>query len=271
MRKLGREVAGEFIGTFTLVFFGTGAVATAVLAGAQVGLWQVAVVWGIGVALGIYLASALSDAHLNPAVTIAFAIWRPAHDIGMAAIYIVSQLAGAFCAALTIIALFGRAIARFETISGITRGAPGSEKSAMMFGEYFPNPGLSEPALKVFSDLGLPTAFFAEAVGTAFLIMVIFAVSGGDVPTWMQPLIIGGAIAVIISVVAPLTQAGLNPARDFGPRLVSFFAGWGEIALPGPRNGFWIYILGPVAGGLVGGGIIEFFVRRYAITGAVKE
>src|SRR6266511_5022335 len=74
---LRRALVGEAVGTFLLVLFGTGSVAAAVLTGAQVGLWQVAVVWGFGVALAIYCSAAASGAHLNPAVSLAFALWRP--------------------------------------------------------------------------------------------------------------------------------------------------------------------------------------------------
>src|SRR5205085_9432199 len=67
---------GEVLGTLLLVLFGTGSVACAVLTGALQGLWQVAVVWGFGVTLAIYCSAALSGAHLNPAVSLAFALWR---------------------------------------------------------------------------------------------------------------------------------------------------------------------------------------------------
>ena len=66
----------------------------------------------------------------------------------------------------------------------------------------------------------------------------------------------------MISVIAPLTQAGLNPARDFGPRLFAYFAGWGPIAIPGPRGGFFtVYILSPIIGGLIGAAGYEFLLR----------
>ncbi len=66
---------------------------------------------------------------------------------------------------------------------------------------------------------------------------------------------------MLISLFAPLTQAGWNPARDFGPRLVAFFAGWGSVAIPGPSAGFWVYIIGPLVGGPVGAGVYERLLR----------
>ena len=95
MRLLYSCIA-EAVGTFLLVLFGIGSVAAAVLTGAQVGLWQVAVVWGFGVTVAIYATAAISGAHLNPAVSLAFAIFRhrefPVSKLGP---YWVSQLAGA--------------------------------------------------------------------------------------------------------------------------------------------------------------------------------
>jgi glycerol uptake facilitator protein len=73
-----------------------------------------------------------------------------------------------------------------------------------------------------------------------------------------QAVVIGVGVAAIISVLAPLTQAALNPARDFGPRLVSYFLGWDEIAIPGPRGGWLtVYIIAPTLGAIIGGGIYK--------------
>jgi hypothetical protein len=73
---------------------------------------------------------------------------------------------------------------------------------------------------------------------------------------------IGLGLAILIVILAPLTQAGFNPARDLGPRLVSYFAGWGRIAIPGPRGGFFtVYILAPMVGGVVGGAVYDWVIR----------
>lgn len=266
MGSAGRALAGEFVGTFLLVLFGTGVVASAVFTGAQVGLWQVAIVWGIGVALAIYVTADLSGAHLNPAVTLALAILRP-RSFPMARVlpYWVAQLGGAILAGIVVYSTFAPLISRFEAHQGIERGAPGSEASAMAFGEYFPNPaalGTDEAAHALVSPA---RAFAIEAFGTAILVLVIFAVTdpaNRAVPAGFAPVCIGLTVAVLISLFAPLTQAGWNPARDLGPRLVAYGAGWGEIAIPGPRWGFLVYILGPLVGGPLGGLVYDRLLAR---------
>ena len=69
-------------------------------------------------------------------------------------------------------------------------------------------------------------------------------------------------MAVLISVIAPLTQACLNPARDVGPRLVAYVAGWGAIAIPGPRSFLDVYVAAPIIGAIAGGGLYERVLRR---------
>jgi glycerol uptake facilitator protein len=110
------------------------------------------------------------------------------------------------------------------------------------------------------------TAILAEIVATLLLAVVVFAVTDplnkGAPGANLAPLFIGLTVAVLISVIAPLTQACFNPARDFGPRLVAYFAGWGPIAIPGPRGGFFtVYILAPIVGAIAGGGVYLGFVR----------
>jgi glycerol uptake facilitator protein len=263
---LGRACAAELIGTYILAFFGCGSVMSAVITGAQVGLWQVAVVWGFGVALAIYATAAVSGAHLNPAVTLSMALRRsetfPAERLIP---YWVAQLVGAFLAAATLYACFSPFIRRFETAHHLIRGRQGSQLSAMIFGEYAPNPALFGTAPSTLALLSPLSTMLIEALGTALLVFFIFALvdhRNRDAPgAHLAPFFIGFAVAIIISVLAPLTQAGLNPARDLGPRLFAFFAGWGSIALPGPNGAWWAYVVGPLLGGPAGALLYDVVIR----------
>jgi glycerol uptake facilitator protein len=265
VRALAPAMAGAFLGTYVLVFFGVGVVNAAVVTGAQVGLWQVAVVWAIGVSLAIYASTSLSGAHINPAITLAAVVYER-FPLGRALAYVLAQVLGAMAASLTLYAMFAEAIVEFERHHGLLRGGPGSERSAMVFGEYFPNPAIFGTAEDAWRIVSLQGAFVAEMVGTAMLALIVCAVTSprnaARPPAAAQAVLIGVGVAAIISVIAPLTQAGLNPARDFGPRVVSWLMGWGEIAFPGPRGGwFSVYILAPCIGALIGRGIYTGVAR----------
>jgi glycerol uptake facilitator protein len=266
--SLARECAAEVLATYILVFFGLGSVHTAVLTGALTGLWQVAVVWGIGISLAIYALGSISGAHMNPAMTAAFAAYRdfPLRKIPA---YVAAQLTGAIAAAATLYGLFHGLILRFERMHSIVRGQSGSELSAMIYGEYFPNPGVVGIDAGAFACVSQGQAMLAEGLGTAFLAFFVFAMTHeheGEKPAKILfGLMIGLTVSIIICIVAPLTEAGLNPARDFGPRLFAWFAGWGSVAIPGPRGGFFtVYILSPILGGLAGGGIFQLLARPRA-------
>ena len=263
MAPLLSACIAESLGTFILVLFGIGSVAAAVFTGAQIGLWQVAVVWGFGVTLAIYVSGAVSGAHLNPAVSLAFAIFRSDQfPLNRLFAYWGVQLIGAVIAGVVVLILFNPFIERFETENGIVRGEVGSQRSAMAFGEYFPNPGMFDSMTMSVSPLH---AFAVEAFGTAILAMVIFALTerrNAGIPTnGMVPFFIGFTVAALISLFAPITQAGWNPARDFGPRIVAWVAGWGEIAIPGPEGGFWVYILGPLVGAPLGALLFKLVIE----------
>ena len=264
--SLRSAMVAEMLGTFVLVFFGVGAVNAAVITGAQSGLWQVAVVWAVGVSLGIYASAAVSNAHLNPAITLAAVVYDgfpPLRGFG----YWLAQLLGAALASLVLYAMFDEAIIEFERIHGLLRGGPGSELSAMVFGEYFPNPAIFGTAENAWRVVSMKSAFVAEMVGTGMLALMICAITHhrneGRPAATSAAVMIGLSVAAIISVIAPLTQAGLNPARDLGPRLVSYFLGWGDIAIPGPRGGWLVvYVLAPMIGALLGGGVGRFAMTR---------
>ena len=266
MPPLSRALIAEVIGTYLLVLFGTGSVAAAVLTGAQVGLWQVAVVWGFGVTLAIYASAAVSGAHLNPAVSLAFALRRRGgFPVSRLLPYCAAQLVGAVLASAAVAAVFLPFLVRFETEKRLTRGAPGSELAAMVFGQYFPNPALFGTDETAHALVSLPAATLVEGLGTLVLVFVIFAVTDRDnraaPPPRLAPFFIGFTVASLISLFAPITQAGWNPARDFGPRLVALALGFGEIALPGPRWGFLAYIVGPIVGGPLGAVLYDLLLR----------
>jgi len=179
-----------------------------------------------------------------------------------------------------------------EAALDVARGQPGSEITAMCYGEYFPNPtaefgksphpsgDLKQSSTTIdlyqqadYQRLSLRVspgmAFLAEVIGTLILALVVFALTDerntGAPPGYLAPVFIGLTVAILISVIAPLTQACFNPARDFGPRLFAYLAGWGRIAIPGP-NGihcFTVYILAPVAGAVAGGGLFAVLRNHF--------
>ena len=258
-----KEFIGEALGTFLLVLFGCGSVAVSILFNAYQGIMQIALSWGIGVTLAIYLTRHLSCAHLNPAVTLAMVISKRMSAKKLP-VYLFAQFAGAFLAGLAIYILFSPSISAFETTHNIIRGTAESVQTAKMFGEYYAVSGST-------AVVSLPLAIGAEAFGTFLLLIMIFALTEGcnigRPHDAMAPLFIGLTVSSIICLIAPLTQAGLNPARDFAPRMVALMAGWGAAAFPDQSGGFFfVYILGPIIGGILAA---LFFV--YVLEPAMKR
>lgn len=264
--KIPAWMVGEFFGTFLIVFIGCGVVAAAVLTGAQLGLFQVAMVWGLGIAVAIYLTGGLSGAHLNPAVTCALATGGdfPARRVLP---YVAVQMAAAFVAAAAVHAVFAGPLAAYEAAHGIVRGAVGSEATAMIFGEFFPNPGGRALTVAARGAVSPMAAFCVEALGTAVLVVVIFGVAdrrnSGRLAKDVVPMVIGLTVTLLISLLAPLTQAGFNPARDLGPRIWSAVGGgWGVV--PFTANGWgWltVYVVAPLVGGQAGAILYRAFFR----------
>ena len=246
--RYSKEFIGETLGTFLLVLFGCGSVAVSILFGAYNGILQIAMVWGVGVTLAIYLTRHLSCAHLNPAVSLSMVVGGRM-SVRKLPVYLIAQFVGAFLAGLVVYMLFEPSISAYESTHQIIRGTAESVQTAKMFGEYYSAPG----SLAVVS---LPLAIGAEAFGTFLLVLMIFALTEGcnvgRPHDALAPLFIGLTVASVICLIAPLTQAGLNPARDFGPRMVAWATGWGDAAFPDRVGGFfYVYILAPVFGGIL--------------------
>lgn len=275
-RRLLGECLAELAGTFFIVLFGCGSVCST-RTGAWTSVWQVASCWGFGVALAIYATADISGAHLNPAITLAFRLVRPEGlTWSKANLYMIFQLLGGILGGFINLAIYNPTLVAFERQKGITRGDPESILSAMAFGEYYPNPDLSsewtEGGVYKESDVHMMHALFVEAWGTAVLAFMVFSFTHkengvfGDQRAFL-PFMIGCTVAVNLGLYAPITQAGWNPARDFGPRIAAAICGWGKVAIPGNRNGFWIYIFGPFIGGPAG----AFLAETLWNTKTVKE
>lgn len=256
MRKaLWGECLSEYLGTFILVFVGCGTVAGLVLNDVNLGQWEVSLVWGLAVAMAIYVTGAISGTHINPAVTVTLAVFRrfPWGKVGP---YILAQMAGAFTGAAVTYGLYRKAFTHFESSEGIVRGSAESVATAGIFSTY-PAPFLSNV-----------DAFFVEFAITALLLIVILAVVDDRNPLFVPlknvgPLIIGLTVAMIGGSWGNLTGFALNPARDFGPKLFAWMAGWESVALPAPAGYFWVPLIAPVLGGLFGGLVYDSMVRRY--------
>jgi glycerol uptake facilitator protein len=264
--SLTAQCVAEFLGTFIVILVGDGAVAAAVFAN-SIDNWGVAVMWGLAVTFGIYVAGPVSGAHFNPAVTIAMAVFR---DFPRSRIipYIMSQIAGAFVGAACVYALWSSFWAATAEKLGVEIGAAGSQKLMMIFSCFYPNPGGIGVDAHAMAMVSTPSAFFIEAVLTMFLLLMIFALTEPSNPGLPQaglgPIFIGLTVTAIVGVGGPLTMDAVNPVRDFGPRLFSYVIGFGRIAFPGPRgNEWWLYILAPIIGALVGAAAYRYLVQRF--------
>ncbi|WP_421682733.1 aquaporin [Stutzerimonas urumqiensis] len=242
--SLRGQCMAEFLGTGLLIFFGTGCVAALKLGGATFGLWEVSVVWGIGVSMAVYLSAGVSGAHLNPAVTVALWLFGDFERRKIPA-YVLAQMAGAFCASALVYGLYSALFFEFEQTHAMVRGSLESLELAAVFSTY------AHPSIS------LGQAFLVELVITAILMALIMALTddGNGLPRGpLAPLLIGLLIAVIGSAMGPLTGFAMNPARDFGPKLMTYFSGWGEVALTGGHAVpyFLVPILAPLLGACLG-------------------
>jgi glycerol uptake facilitator protein len=244
----------EFLGTALLIFFGTGCVAALKVAGASFGLWEISIIWGVGVSMAIYLTAGVSGAHLNPAVSIALSLFA-GFDKRKLPFYILAQVCGAFCGAALVYTLYSTLFFDFEQAHAMLRGSEASLELASVFSTY------AHPALSI------GQAFLVEMIITAILMAVIMALTDDNngLPRGaMAPLLIGLLIAVIGSAMGPLTGFAMNPARDFGPKLMTFLAGWGEIAFTGGRDipYFLVPVFAPIVGACLGAAVYRGLIAR---------
>ena len=272
--SLPAQCLAEYIGAFIILMVGDGAVAVAVLVGG-IDNWGVAMAWGLAVAFAIFVGAPVSGAHFNPAVTIAMAVFR-GFPTARVLPFVLSQAAGAFTAAACVYWMWRGFWEPVAARLGVEVGAAGSQKLMMVFSCLYPNPGGVGVDEKAMAMIGTGGAFFVEAVLTAFLLLMIFALteprSTALPQSGLGPVLIGLTVTAIVVIGGPHTMDAVNPVRDFGPRLFAYLIGYGEIAFPGPRgNEWWLYIIAPITGGLAGAGVYTFLVRRHLPKAATES
>ena len=245
--RLLAELLAEFIGTMVLILFGAGVVATVVLFGKGVpgeivngGTTNINICWGLGVTMGIYIAGKTSGAHLNPAVTLTMAVFRGMPWVKVVP-YMLAQTAGAFVAAGLVFLNYRQAFLKFD---------PLLEKTAGVFATFPAFPG--DPA----------SGWIDQIIGTALLLLLILAITDEDnqAPgSNLAPVMVGAVVVAIGMAFGPIHGYAINPARDIGPRLFTLLAGF-------KNNGFsdgifWVPLLAPLVGGLIGAAVYDFAVK----------
>jgi glycerol uptake facilitator protein len=269
------ELLSEFFGTFVLLAFGDGVVAVAVagLPGSgrtaspttifnAAGDWLL-ITWGwaLAVAMAIWVAGGVSGAHINPAVTLAFAVRRKFAWVKVLP-YWGAQVCGAFVGAALVWLVYDNAI----NLTNFVDKTPKSGGQALTTFSIF----ATFPAGYFRGGYGGP--LIDQIVGTAFLLIFVVAIidlRNTAVGSNMAPLIIGFAVAAVGMSFGPNAGYAINPARDFGPRLLAYFGGWGKVALPGTYHAplgpnftgyFWIPIVGPLIGAVIGVVLYDLFI-----------
>ncbi|KAL2000300.1 hypothetical protein VTN02DRAFT_3306 [Thermoascus thermophilus] len=250
IRHYSREAFSEFFGTMILLLFGDGVVAQVTLSGGTKGDYQsISWGWGLGVMLGIY-ASGMSGAHINPAVTFAYCVFRkfPWRKLP---IYMIAQVLGAMCGSAIVYGNYKSAIDAFEGGSNI-RTVPGYSKNATagIFCTY--------PA-EFMTKTG---QFFSEFVTSSILMFMIFALKdeGNLAAGPFTPLALCFVIFGIGASFGWETGYAMNLARDFGPRLMSYFLGYGHEVWAAGNYYFWVPMVAPFFGCTFGGWLYDIFL-----------
>jgi MIP family channel proteins len=248
---LRQELLAEFLGTFILVTFGVAVVAQVILSeGKNGGYLSINLGWGLAVVMGVYVAGGVTGAHLNPAVTLALAA-RRGFAWGKLLPYWMAQVAGGFAASAVVFMTYYDAFNAFDKGTRIVLGDRGT---AGIFATY-PQPFLSAAG-----------GLIDQIVGTALLVLVILAVTDlnntAPSPT-LAPVAIGLLVVLIGMTFGFNSGYAINPARDLGPRLFTWIGGWGAEVFRVANYWFWVPIVGPLLGGVLGALIYDTFIGNY--------
>ncbi|MBE0660353.1 MAG: aquaporin family protein [Bryobacteraceae bacterium] len=245
------KLIAEFIGTMIIILFGAGVCAMTVLFATGVpgeivkgGYTNITFGWGLGVTFGVWATARISGAHLNPAVTVALAVFRGFRWTHVLP-FIAAQTAGAFAGAALVFTNYRAAFQQFD---------PMLEKTAGIFTTFPAFP--AQPA----------AGFIDQVVGTALLLFLVLVVTDDrnePGPSWFAPVAIGAIVVAIGISFGALHGYAINPARDLGPRLFTVLAGFRNNGLTDSTGVWWVPIVAPLLGGLLGAGIYDLGIRRF--------
>lgn len=217
----------EFFGTMLLIILGDGVVAGTILKGTKsenAGWLAIVIGWGLAVTLAIYAVGRISGAHLNPAITLAFA-FRGSFPWSEVPGYMVSQLTGAFV---------GAGIVWLHYLPHWKRTDDQATKLAVFS---------TGPAIRhTFSNL------MSEVIGTAVLVLALLFIGTNEFTQGLNPLVVGLLIVAIGLSLGGTTGFAINPARDLGPRIAHAL-----LPIFGKGSSDWGYAWIPVAGPFIGG------------------
>ncbi|MFA6351450.1 MAG: MIP/aquaporin family protein [Bacteroidales bacterium] len=236
------QFLAEMIGTAILVLFGDGVVAGVLLKGTKTHKadWIViAVGWGLGVTLAIYGVGSISGAHINPAVTLAFAA-QGAFPWADVPFYIGAQLLGG---------LIGGALVWLHYLPHWKK----TEDQALKLGVFCTAPAIRSRWANLLSEI----------IGTFVLIQGLLFIGANQFTEGLNPLIVGLLIVAIGVSMGGTTGYAINPARDLGPRLAHFF-----LPVAGKGGSDWSYswipVLGPLLGGTYGALVYTLLTEKTA-------
>jgi len=263
IRQAMREPMAEFAGTAVFVMIGTGVDCSVVLSTDPAisstpkgNFLSVNFGWALGLAMGVWIGGGISGGHVNPAITLAMATWRglPWRKVPG---YILAQVLGGMFGAATIYGNYIHAIDIFEGSHDIRTRA-----TASLFATY---------ALDYMNAI---SCFFVEFTGTAILLLMIAAATDKHnmaPPKGLLPLTLFIVVLGLGAALGMQTSGAFNPARDFGPRLLLSFAGYGK-QLYNYRNQYWLWcpIMAPCLGAQFGLGFYELFLKQQELANSAS-
>jgi glycerol uptake facilitator protein len=242
--SLTRQALAEFLGTLILILFGLGVVAMVALQ--KNGEYtNITIAWGLAVTLGVFVAGPVSGAHLNPAVTLAEAVFN---QLGWlrAAVFMAAQLAGAFCGAALVFLNYRPVFQKVD---------PQLLTSASVFCTF---PAFPDQPIYGWID---------QILGTALLLFCLGAIGEKRepaIPGALSPLLPGLVVIAIGMAFGGMHGYAINPARDFGPRLFTVLAGFANNGLTDGSGVFLVPLIAPFVGGLLGAGLWRYTLHNKA-------